>query len=316
MFGYFYLDFKERYGPGSIVLAENEYLRVVTNIAAADEFLLRMRDEFRRDHAKGGSLRPDILGFCGKPPDIGSVILELLEVSTVGQATATLEEDVQYKLGKFSQIIKGLAPDIDEVFSLSSFSVSASASKWKPRPMWQRVVPLPLRTQGNITYIEWICFQPSFNVSPPDGIDGLLLYEIHSLPKESSAIPQDVLNRLKEQERRRRAANNVPYGQTLTPWAAGTYLAANAADRQAMQTLAGLLGVGLVIVAAVYLAPVVAGAVLDLLIAGGSDVAVTEASATTIAELTSGLPSTLDTCGQVMQFLGKNIGFFGQFAVP
>jgi hypothetical protein len=77
-----------------------------------------------------------------------------------------------------------------------------------------------------------------------------------------------------------------------------------------------MLGVGMVVVAAAYLLPVVAGLTLDLLIAGMSDVAVGEIGASLLSEITAGMSATLETCGQLMQFLGRNVGFFGPFSVP
>lgn len=311
MFGYFYPDFMRRYGPDAMVLAEGEYTKLLTG-TLADEFLGQMNTEFRREHAAGGALRPDILGFCPKPPRSGPIVLELLEVTTAGQALKTLTEDVQYKLEKFSQIIKGLGPLISEDFSLAGYQVTAVASQWKPRSAYQQIVPLPPRTEQNTTYVEWICFQPTFRINSPNGVDGLLLYEIHSLPVQSTAIPVEVLNRLAQVEKQNRIALRVAYGQTLTPWVTAQYLQQNSSDEQALVALVGVLGLGALILAAVFLWPVVAGVALDVAIsasgaAAGADIAVTGAALT---ESTGELAATVNTGFNLMTTLGRPVVMF------
>jgi hypothetical protein len=323
MFGYYYADFMRREGPWAIVLTEAQYTELLINLPGMpadfsdfeNELLGRMGVEFRRDHARGGPLRPDILGFAPKSRT-GSILLELLEVTTAGQATKTLREDVQYKLGKFQQIIAGLGPTIEELFSLASYDVTAIASPWRPS-QWQRIVPLPLRQDPvtNTTYVEWICFEPTFRVNPPIGVDGLLLYEIHFLPIQS--VPKELFNRLTNAERQNRLATRTAYGQTLTPWLTGNYLHANVADRQALQVLAGVLGVGLLVLAAVYLWPAIAGIALDTAIgltpstAAGASTAVTEAA---VVESSSWLSATISTSQNVMTALGRTVLLTGPFS--
>ncbi|MEU0806619.1 hypothetical protein [Streptomyces sp. NPDC005970] len=313
MFGYFYPDFKLRYPEASFVLTENEYTRLLTHMTGPDRLLNRLFREFRRDHKAGGLLRPDILGFCARPPQAGPIVLELLEVSTADQAVATLRDDIGYKLNKFEQIIRGLDPDIKEGFSLTSYSVQAGPSKWRPTPMYQRIVPLPPYTdeQGN-KYIEWICFQPTFNRNWPYGIDGLLLYEIHRMPY-GSELP--VVRRLIDEEKRRRQAARTPYGVTLTPWLNEEYLSRMPRDRDALRMAAALMGVGLLALLAVELLPVVAGLELGAAALGtglaeaGAGVAAEagEVGAAALAARAAALPTALETAARWLSALGRHL---------
>ncbi|MEU5104454.1 MULTISPECIES: hypothetical protein [unclassified Streptomyces] len=315
MFGYFCPDFKFRYPEASFVLTENEYTRLLTHMTGPDRLLNRLFREFRRDYKAGGLLRPDILGFCARPPQAGPIVLELLEVSTADQAVATLRDDIGYKLNKFEQIIRGLDPDIKEGFSLTSYSVQAGPSKWRPTPMYQRIVPLPPSTdeQGN-KYIEWICFQPTFNRNWPYGIDGLLLYEIHRMPY-GSELP--VVRKLIDEEKRRRQAARTPYGVTLTPWLNEEYLGRMPRDRDALRMAAALMGVGLLALLAVELLPVVAGLELGAAALGtglaeagaGAGVAAEagEVGAAALAARAAALPTALETAARWLSALGRHL---------
>ncbi|MGF1428241.1 hypothetical protein [Kitasatospora sp. LaBMicrA B282] len=307
MFGYFYLDFKDRYPNWSFVLAEDEYTELATGLTAADDMLARMREEFRRDYAGGGEMRPDILGFCARPPQGPQLVLELLEVTSRAQAAKTFREDIDYRLYKFEQIIKGVDPAIRKSFSLTSYTVAAGASKWRPRAPLQRVVPLPERTEDGTTYLEWICFEPTFWYPWPDGTDGLLLYEIHSIPVKSELVPAGVRKRLADEERRRRAASRTAYGVTLTPWLTEDYLNRNHDDRDALRAIAAVAGAGLLVALAVYLTPAVAGLELTALLqpAAAGTAALTDVGAGTLTGLASGLSATLATGAQWMAALGR-----------
>jgi hypothetical protein len=291
------------------VLAEGEYAEMLTGITNADALLARLRSEFRRDVAAGGALRPDILGFCARPPERGdSLVLELLEVSTARQDVATFANDVTYKMDKFKQIIRGLDPSVKTDFSLTSYTVTAGPSKWRPKSVFQRIVPLPLRVDpvSKETLVEWICFQPTFNRNWPYGIDGLLLYEIHSMKLKTDVIPANVLKKMTEQEKRLRQATQTQYGISLVPWATQRYFAQVPDDRDALLVFAALGGVALLVLAAVYLAPVVAGLEIGALIEAG----VGTAGAAAEAGLTSGaagLGASLETAGQWLGALGRPI---------
>lgn len=309
MFAYFYPDFKARYPSASFVLAEGEYARMLTGITNADALLDRLRDEFRRDVAAGGALRPDILGFCARPPERGDqLVLELLEVSTARQAVATLTDDIGYKMNKFEQIIRGLDPSVKNDFSLTSYTVKSGPSKWRPQPMYQRIVPLPLRVDPatKATLVEWICFQPTFNRNWPYGIDGLLLYEIHSMRLDSAVVPVAVLTRMRDQEERQRRANQTSYGTTLVPWATQGYFARVPKDRDALLAFAAIGGIALLVAAAFYLAPVVAGLEIGGLLAGVATGA-TESTAGGLLAAAGGISATMATAGQWLSALGRPV---------
>jgi hypothetical protein len=311
MFGYFYDDFKLRYPAWSFVLAENEYTRMLTGILAADDMLTRMTTEFRKDYKAGGALRPDILGFCARSPETSDVVLEFAEVTTNNQAAKTLKEDVQYRVSKFGQIIKAIDPAFKSAFSLSSYNVKAGPTQWRPRGLHQRIVPLPVRNEGGITYIDWICFEPTFWYPWPDGTDGLLLYEIHTMQVKSLNAFPEIVKRLAEQERLRRQGARIAYGVTLTPWLNEDYLNRIPEDRDALRAVAILAGAGLLVALAVSLAPVVAGLELAVLLepaAAGIASGLTaagELSAATLATLSTGLTATMATAAQWMTALGR-----------
>lgn len=310
MFGYFYDYFKHEYPSWSFVLAENDYTRLLTGIAAADDMLARMTKEFRKDYKAGGSLRPDIIGFCARPPQGYDLLIEFAEVTTNNQAAQTLKEDIKYRVSKFEQIIKAIDPAVKSAFSLSSYNVKAGPTTWRPRGMLQRIVPLPPRTEANITYVEWICFEPTFWYPYPDGTDGLLLYEIHSMPLDAVALPV-VVKKLVEQERLRRQGTRTAYGVTLTPWLNDAYLNRIPQDRDLLRAAAILTGAGLLVALAVYLAPVVAGLELAALlqpVAAGIVTGATaagELSAATLTTISTGLAATMTTAAQWMTALGR-----------
>jgi glucose-6-phosphate-specific signal transduction histidine kinase len=97
----------------------------------------------------------------------------------------------------------------------------------------------------------------------------------------------------------------VAYGTTLTLWVTAQYLRQNAADQQALLLLAGLLGVGALVLAATFFWPVVTGIGAELLIAvpaAGADAAVTGAALT---ESAGGLAATVNTSFNMMTAIGR-----------
>jgi hypothetical protein len=318
MLGYFYPDFTLRHPEASSVLTEHEYTRLHTGTTEPGRLLEGLLKEFRKGYKTGGQPRPDILGFCARPPQAGPIVLELLEVSAADQAAATLRDHIGYKLNTFEQIIRSLDPDIKEGFGLTSCGVRAGASKWRPMPMYQRIVPLPPTTdERGTTSIEWICFQPTFNRNWPYGINGLLLYEVHRMPC-TSELP--VVRGLVDEEKRRRAAARTPYGLTPIPWLNEDYLHRRPRDRDALRTAAAVMGVGLLALLAIELLPVVAGreigaATLGTGLAqarGGAGAGVTvagagEVGAAELAARASALPTALETAGRWLPALGRHL---------
>jgi hypothetical protein len=316
MYGYYYADFMSAHPTGGFVLSEAQYAFLLSGVEVADKFLDRLSQEFRRDYAQGGRLRPDILGFCVTAQPFGyEVLVELLEVTTRGQMASTFKEDVLYKLTKFKQIVSSRQFEIIQAFSATKLAFNIGPSKWKPRQVWQRVVPLPLRTdEKGTTYIEWICFQPTFRENNGAGIDGLLLYEIHSLPLKSPQIPKEVLKRIAEMERKKRQEQQIAYGITLTPWLTTEYLNQNPLDRDPMMALLVVSGIASLALLAVIAAPVVAGLELGELFASAGLVARAAGPRIVLASagmlrFATGLQGTMQTAMQWMNALGRQLAY-------
>jgi hypothetical protein len=244
---YFRRDFMRRYAPPALVIGQLEYLSLLTGNRVIDQLLTRMARDFvnelsrvalRKDlgtERAGGRLKPDILGIAIRPT--GDVILEVVEVTTEKQAATTLEEDVKHKLQVLRE--KVLSTDVTaletDYFSRSGGSTRfiASASKW--RPNWdQMIYPLVGREIGaSARRIEWLCFAPTFRFAPPSGLDGLILYELHSVGVPQF-VPEEVLRKLAAEIRRQKQIRQASQAmQTLTPWITEDYWRRNAADKQA-----------------------------------------------------------------------------------
>lgn len=238
---------------GGIVLSQLEFLTVRTLYPAVNAFLDAMANDFtnvfsassKRAAARAGDLsklrpggfrKPDMIGIS--PPGPDGILVELVEVTTVGEAGSTLVEDLGAKLDTLNNfVLPILQLELEDSLSQSVVPITVRASKWRPRP-GQLVWPVPLAQASN--RIEWICLKPTFRQSPPLGVDGLVLYEVHSVPLPAP-VPQDVLDRLKEEMRRRQSQPAFLLQPSLAQ-----YWEANPADREALVAAAAVLGVALV----------------------------------------------------------------------
>jgi hypothetical protein len=306
--GWFYQDFKKRFNNGSFVLVEAEYASLTLGMEDTDKLLQIMNEEFRKDYAKGGLLRPDILGFCIYPPTgAGLLVMELAEVTTWGQAMSTYKQDVVYRLQKLKEITEARGPSIRDGLGMSSYALNAYATKWRPWPVYQRIVPLPPRTENGVEYVEWICFEPTFRINMPNGLDGLLLYEIHSFPRVGSAIPHEALKRWLAEERKWRERQAGPaYSLSLTPWLDQKYLETNAFDAQTMRIFGYAVGIGLVALCGFALFELFAGVELALL----GELLVTQGArltAANAARIAAGMSGALETAGQWATALGFSV---------
>ncbi len=314
MYAYYFADFMRKHPTNGFVLSEAEYAYLLTGVQAADDFLEVLSQEFRRDYSRAGRLRPDILGFHVGAKAYGyEVAVEILEVTTRAQLASTYKEDVAYKLGKLKQILGSREFDIRRAFSAVRLTFQIGPSKWKPHQAWQRIVPLPLRQDDKgQTLAEWICFQPTFNQNDGQGIDGLLLYEIHSIPLKSQQMPQEALKRVLQKEREERQRQQVAYGLTLTPWLTTQYLDQHFLDRDQMQALAVVCGVGLVAALAYLALPVIAAVELVELAAFAGAIARSAGprvvlSAGGLVKLGQGLEGTMMTVLQWLAALGRPV---------
>ncbi|MBW5424953.1 hypothetical protein GKQ77_25875 [Streptomyces sp. BG9H] len=248
--------FRRRYPDSEVIsqlnLLDANRFRGATEILAK-WIIAEYRNEFGRDALKqniktqtpGRQLRSDMLGVRAEGT---TMVLELVEVTTVGQAKKTEIEDLQHKTDVLTRFV--IEPALKEMLALQRagrVSIGAPTrieirrSTWRPswNELYYPLVPLP-GARGNVKY-EWICYKPTFR---PDGIgkDGLVLYEIHTtaLPQ---GVPVEVLRRV---ARRLRELENQ-HQLVLLP-AMQQYWDDNAADsRELKKWLAIGLGAALLV---------------------------------------------------------------------
>ncbi len=331
---YFRQDFARRFGPPYLVLGQLDYLTQLTGRKTIDSILTRMAQNFRNELAKvplrkdirsnrpGGSLRPDVLGIA---VTTGGIVIELVEVTTFGQAATTLVEDVENKLRALNE--KVLTEDISvlesDYYQRSGARtvLSVGPSHWRPR--WdQMVFPLPPVSGGaanDNAILEWICYWPTYRFNPSGapnsaGVDGLILYEIHRV-RQPSLVPKEVLDRLREEVRRKEAQRRLANRPlTLTPWVTEDYWQTNKGDKDALLLVAGIGGIALLGLLAWALWPVVAATAVGALPEGGLAALIGTAgeasiTAETVGAATTVTARTMSISAQVMQSLGRPIIF-------
>jgi len=199
-----------------------------------------------------GLRKPDILGIRVEGDRI---VFELLEVTTVGQADSTIIEDLESKKGILEEVvIPNIVKDIANyqlasMVSIGPTNIEVVYSDWKPKE-FQLIVPLvPNMRTGKY---EWICYKPTFSIKPPKGLNGLILYEIHSVGNEA-LVPKKVLKKIAEDIKR-------IMGETTFDIRLGLFLTDYMkAEKEAVKELLIPISFGLaiaaVIVAGVYLLP-------------------------------------------------------------
>lgn len=220
-----YLSYFSQFRPG-YVLCEADYARLLLSHDDIDDLFDRMVEVFRnyRRNGRGGLLRPDILGIYlrGGSNLPGVVGIELLEVTTAKEAEKTRKEDLIVKAESLRRIASDLEGSIRQGFKTSSVKYVVGPGTWKPRRMSERIVPLPIREDPQGVRIEWICFNPTFRLNEGVGVDGLLLYEIHTVVmrtrERTKAINriqlEAVRKKFSEAERNRRTVE----GLLPPPW--------------------------------------------------------------------------------------------------
>jgi hypothetical protein len=284
MYAHFFAHYLRTHGLYGVVVTEAEFAFVSTAIEEITEFFEQMGHEFRREHAKGGQLRPDIFGAYVNPrPSSYLLGLELLEVTTHGQATKTLREDVTYKLEKLRQIANGRRYQLQRMFSSPGIDLKIGPATWRPDLPFQRVVPLPPRADADgKQLIEWICFQPTYGLDGMSPIDGLLLYEVHSVQAgkldEVLAAAKQMQDDLAELRRQQALVEAMVFTPFLTP----EFFERQRAQRE-MALYAGVgAGIGLLALGAYAALPVIAG--LELAEIMGVTIAVGRAALTRVAQ--------------------------------
>ena len=243
------------------------YLKGIPNSSVFNIILKWLRSDFRnmysgnqKDFSKlsGGLRKPDILGirFEGN-----KIIMELLEVTTEGQASSTIVEDLNSKRDILEKAVKhGIENEINDIQISTGTSISPSTieiiySKWKPDKN-QLIIPLLSNVGTSKTVkFEWICYKPTFRYNDNNGQDGLILYEIHSVGTPEM-VPKRVLEKVASEIRR--LMRQHTFELTLTPFLTN-YWSSNKSDEHELITLISYgLGISLIIVLAILLLPEVA----------------------------------------------------------
>ncbi|WP_405577677.1 hypothetical protein [Streptomyces sp. NBC_01092] len=316
--------FKQRY-PDSEVISEISYLDTKRFRGAMAILVKWMQAEYRNvlsrkalkknitSQRAGGRLRSDMLGVRIEG---STMILELVEVTTVGEAADAEVEDVQHKIDTLNRYVVGEA--LKEMLAVqrsglvgigAPTQIDVRRSTWRPywNELYYPLVPTQPATgaPGGVKF-EWICYKPTFR---PDGIgkDGLVLYEIHSTPLPQG-VPVEVLRRV---ARRLRELENQ-HQLVLLP-AMQQYWDDNAADRRELQKwLAIGLGAALIVTLVVLTwpaaVPLAVGAAEATEAAGAAaavaDVAGTAGAAADAPQLASAVRYA-DGASKVAQFIEK-----------
>jgi hypothetical protein len=290
------------------------YLKGIPNSRVFNIILKWLRSDFRnmysdsqksgrqKDLSKlsGGLRKPDILGirFEGN-----RIIMELLEVTTEGQASSTIVQDLNSKKEILEKWVKPfIEKEISDVQLSTGTSIGPNTieiiySKWKPDKN-QLIIPL-LSNLGTsrTTKFEWICYKPTFRYNESKGQDGLILYEIHSIGTPEM-VPKRVLEAVATEVRK--LMRQHTFELTLTPFL-DNYWKTNKSDQQQLIILlAAGMGISLIIVLAILLLP-------EISAASAAAVAYTTATTTTMSAETIAAVSTASVTFPRMLSLAEKI---------
>ncbi len=188
----FRADFLRRY-PNGVVMTQYEYMSKGSFAGAGgtpvripskpqlNVLLDSMSDNFRR-HVKFADFRkPDGIGMAERA---GGVLVELLEVTTAGNAASAKKQMVDKTAILNGPVARaGLGPILLEVVG----------TPWRPGKLEDMTPSTP--AAGELA--RWVCYQPTQRLGPPAGVT---LYEMHTV-KRGMALPalspqaQDALQR-------------------------------------------------------------------------------------------------------------------------
>ncbi|MGH6794744.1 MAG: hypothetical protein ACREDM_09070 [Methylocella sp.] len=332
--GLFREDFRSRYPVGE-TFSEWDLVgstSIGTGRSASDMVLRQIKSDFRNYYAKnktnrarikagvpasglveGRSVRADGLGLALDPLQ-GALVAELMEVTTDDEADDTLIEDIQPKVALLRGPIKTL---VERALSEARMATSsmlpdkfiAYGTPWViPAPL--AVVPIfqdPKAITPNSKY-RWICFAPTYKYRPfPFGgmlgstgepemapARGLIAYSYHQA-NTPQAVPEEVVQRfkewLKQQQRRYQRLELLPLPEMSRYWQD------NNDDLKIMLSFLALATAAVVVVVlAIYLAPIVAGAAASGLTALGAATsieAIGAQSAALVALISATVPQTM-----------------------
>ncbi len=237
------------------------YLKGIPNSRVFNIILKWLRSDFRNMPGNLNNLRkPDILGIRF---DNNKIIMELLEVTTVGEASSTISEDLN---SKKEMLEKGVKPNIEKEIrdtqlrsrtSIGPDTIEIIYSTWKPNKN-QLIIPLlsNLGTSKSVKF-EWICYKPTFRYNGGAGQNGLILYEIHSVGTPEM-VPKKVLQNVATETRK--LMRQQTFELTLTPFL-DNYWKTNKSDQKEILTFIAIgLGISMIIVLGILLLPEIATA--------------------------------------------------------
>jgi hypothetical protein len=310
--GLFRENFRVRYPAGGETFTEWDLVGntgVGTGQTATDMVLAQIKKDFRNYYSKsqrnrarikagvpasglveGRSVRADGLGLALDPVE-STLVAELIEVTTVDEADATILEDIQPKVALLRGPIKTLVEKALREARIGTSSMlpdkfTAYGSPWViPAPF--AVVPIfqdtaRVMAAGADAKYRWICFAPTYAYRPfPSGgllgtssepemapARGLIVYSYHQA-NFPEAVPKSVVERFKEwltqQQRRYQRLELLPLPEMTRYWQD------NNSDLKIMLGYLALATVAVaVVVLAIYFAPLIAGAAASGLSALGT----------------------------------------------
>lgn len=337
--GLFRADFRSRYPLGETFSEWDLVGRVGvgTGQPALDMLLRQIKTDFRNYYSKsqknrkliaagtpvsglreGRSIRADGLGLA-LDPQHNAIIAELLEVTTVDEADATIIEDIQPKVALLRGPIKTLVErELAEarlrMSALLPDKLLAFGTPWVIPPALA-VVPIfqEVASAAPSSY-RWICFRPTYRYRPmPPGpylstaepelapARGLIVYSYHQA-SPPQGVPHEVLVRFREWARQK--ARQLQRLELLPTPEVGRYWQDNNNDLKAILGYAAVATLAVAtIVLAIYLAPIIAGAAatyLTELAAVASLDAIAANSGVIIAAISSTVPASLNFARTVM----------------
>jgi hypothetical protein len=318
---------------------------VGTGRTAADIALRRIKTDFRNYYSKsqqnrarikagvpasglreGRSVRADGLGIALNPID-RSITTELMEVTTVDEADATIIEDIQPKLALLRGPIKTLVERelADARVATSSMLPEKFVANGTPFivPAPLAVVPIFLDTAAATkpdTKYRWICFGPTYKYRPfPFGgllggaaepasapARGLIVYSYHEAASPA-AVPKDVVDRFKDWVRQQQ--NRYQRLELLPLPEVNRYWKDNNEDLKRMLGYFALATVAVAtLVLAIYLAPLVVGAAAALLVDLGAVAAIDALAvqaAALIATISANVPQVMNFARMAVQSIAN-----------
>jgi hypothetical protein len=173
-------DFLRRY-PQGVVMTQYEYMSKGSFAGAGgtpvripskphiNALLDSMSDNFRR-HVKFADFRkPDGIGMAEQG---GSVLVELLEVTTAGNAISAIKQMQDKTAILMGTVAKNAA---------GAFLLDVKGTPWRPGKLEEMTPTSP--APGELA--RWVCYAPTKRMTPPAGVT---LYEMHSV-KKGTAVP-------------------------------------------------------------------------------------------------------------------------------